>query len=72
MSTPANIKGQQTITRSAPFVRIRCPHCGRVATAEDRFFVQGPEATVQRVKIGCPVGHRLIPHLEPGESRWRG
>jgi hypothetical protein len=72
MSTPANTNGRETVARSAPVVRIKCPHCGRVTTAEDSLFVQSPEAPVPRVKVACPAGHWLIPHPEPGESRWSG
>jgi hypothetical protein len=53
-------------------VRIRCPHCGRTATAEDRFFLQSADGSVQRTKLACPAGHWLIPQLEPGTSRWTG
>jgi hypothetical protein len=51
---------------------LRCPHCGRAATASERFFLQSPEGPVQHIKIGCSAGHWLIPHLGPGESRWSG
>jgi hypothetical protein len=50
--------------------RLRCPHCGRAATAQDGCFLQTAEGPVQRMKVGCPAGHWLVPHPEPGESRW--
>jgi hypothetical protein len=50
--------------------RIRCPHCGRPATARERFFLQTAAGPVQRMKVGCHRGHWLVPHLERGESRW--
>jgi hypothetical protein len=40
--------------------------------AEERFFVQSLDGPVPRVKVACPAGHWLIPHLGPGESRWSG
>jgi hypothetical protein len=70
MSVHANTDGRPAVT--APFVRIKCPRCGRAATTEDKFVVQTPDGPVQRVKVGCPAGHWLVPHVESGESRWAG
>jgi hypothetical protein len=67
---PDQVDGQRVPRpRRAP---MRCPHCGRVATAVEKFFLQSPEGPVQHIKVGCPAGHWLIPHLGPGESRWAG
>ena len=49
---------------------IKCPHCGRPATVEDRLLVSSPDGTVERLRFGCPVGHRLIPQNGRAESRW--
>lgn len=70
MSVPASINGRPATVPSDG--RIKCPHCGRPATTEDKVFLQGPDGPVQRVKIGCPAGHWLIPQSKAGESRWAG
>jgi hypothetical protein len=70
MSLQANTNGRPTTAESTPIVGIRCPHCGRLATAEDRVFLRSPDGPVQRVKIECPAGHSLVPHLGLGDSRW--
>jgi hypothetical protein len=72
MPLPANTNGRPTTAESTRVVRIRCPHCGRVATAEASFFHESHDGAVQRTKIACPAGHWLIPHRGLGESRWTG
>jgi hypothetical protein len=81
MSIPTNTNGRTAVAAAArqptpaggtPIVPIRCPHCGRTASAEGRFFLQGPHGPVERLRIACPAGHWLIPHGEPRESRWAG
>jgi hypothetical protein len=53
-----------------PPMRIRCPHCGRVAASVDRFFVRETAGPVERLGLRCEAGHRLAPLPAPGESRW--
>ena len=55
---------------TTPVLGIRCPHCGRAAALEGRYFLHGPDGPVQRREFRCPAGHRLAPLVAPAPSRW--
>lgn len=55
---------------TTPALDIRCPHCGRAAAHEGRYFLHGPDGPVERREVRCPAGHWLAPLVAPARSRW--
>ena len=55
---------------TTPVLEIRCPHCGRAAAAEGRYFLHGSDGPVERREVRCAAGHRLAPLVAPAPSRW--
>lgn len=55
---------------TTPVSDIRCPHCGRAAALQGRYFLHGPDGPVERREVRCAAGHWLVPLVAPAPSRW--